>query len=188
MTSRAGRVAVIAAAFGVQAAIFAGIGGLASVSQHADAGYARSSMPVMAPLPAASGLPAGAITITMSTEGQIGFAAIPAYDSPQASLLQMALLQLTPGVNADVRMAVNIPQGYPLDGFRLGFGPAQATGPGAMLSMNPLLTVRNPGPGAHEYRFSVPAQYVGSGENLMMSVQNSDHSQSWYPLALLPAS
>ena len=186
MTTRAGRVAIIAAAFGVQAAIFAGIGGLASVSQHSDAGYAQR-MPAMAPLPVASGVPDGAITITMSTEGQIGFAAIPAYDSPQALPLQAASLQLTPGMNADVQVAVNIPDGYQLAGFTLGLGPAQVTGPGAMLSMNPLLTVTRPEPGTHQYQFSIPAQYVGSGENLMMYVQNAGHSPSWYPIAQLPA-
>ena len=188
MTTRVGRVAIIAAAFGVQAAIFAGIGGLASVSRHTDIGYAQGSMPVMAPLPVASGLPDGTITISMSAEGQLGFAAIPGYDSGQATPLQTASFQLTPGMDADIQMVVNIPGGYPLDGFTLGLGPAQVTGPGAMLSMNPLLTVSRPEPGRHEYRFSVPAQYVGSGETLMMSVLNADHSQSWYPLAQLPAS
>jgi hypothetical protein len=169
--------------------MFAGIGGLASVSQHTEVSPGQAmTMPMMAPLPEASGLPAGTITITMSTEGQIGFAALPAYDSPQAAPLQAASLQLMPGMDADVQMAVDIPDGYQLDGFTLGLGPAQVTGPGAMLSMNPLLTVTKPEPGTHEYRFSVPAQYVGSGETLMMSVLNADHSQYWYPIAQLPAS
>jgi hypothetical protein len=188
MTTRAGRVAIIAAAFGVQAAIFAGIGGLASVSQHTDIGYAQSSMPAPAPLSVAGGLPDGAIGISMSTEDQIGFVALPAYDSPQTSPLETASLQLTPGMDADVQMVVNIPDGYPLDGFTIGLGPATAIGPGAMLSMNALLSVPKPGPGTHQYRFTIPAQYVGSDETLMMSVQNANGSQGWYPIAQLPAS
>jgi hypothetical protein len=187
MTNRAGRVAIIAAAFGVQAAIFAGIGGLATGSQHAEVD-SSSAMPVMGPLPVASGLPDGAIMITMSTEGQIGFATLPGYDGSQSTPLQSALFRLTPGKDADVQVVVTIPDGYPLDAFTLGLGPARVTGPGAMLSMNPLLAVPNPEPGTSHYRFTVPAQYVGSGENLMMSVQNADGSQSWYPVALLPAS
>jgi hypothetical protein len=75
MTNRAGRAAVIAASFGVQALIFAGVAWLATTGSHAEVGYAAPQGTSRATLlPLDRPMMIRPMVISMSTEGQQGYA------------------------------------------------------------------------------------------------------------------
>lgn len=113
MASRAGRAAIIAASFGVQVLIFAGIAGLAADGSHAETAAPQGTSPAT--------LTNGSMVISMSMEGQNATVRIPDPRTGMVSsavgtnVLDNAQFAVQPGVDATMRITVSLPAGYPAD-------------------------------------------------------------------------
>ena len=164
MASRAGRAAIIAASFGVQVLIFAGIAGLAADGSHAETGYAapQGTSPAT--------LTNGSMVISMSMEGQNATVRIPDPRTGMVSsavgtnVLDNAQFAVQPGVDATMRITVSLPAGYPADS--LTFEIVQDSfeyGAPPVIPEFPWLTVSQPGPGSHDYQYRWAGSQAGRG-------------------------
>jgi hypothetical protein len=157
MAGRAGRTAVIAASFVVQALIFAVVAGDAARQGASPAAITNAPM-----------------VISMSIEGQNGTvrvtnpragAASPASPADfTIAVLGYVQFAVQPGVDATMRILVNLPAGYPAgsltfgivqDGLEYGSAPASP--------QFPSLTVSQPGPGSRDYAFRWAGSNVTRG-------------------------
>lgn len=155
MSNRAGRAAIIAASFGAQALIVAAVAGLAAADSHAGVGYAAPQSVSQATLmPFDTPMMTGPMVISMSIEGQNGTVRIPSPRAGMASVLGSVQFAVQPGVDATMRITVDLPARYPADGLTfdivqdsLQHDPSSPASPEFPSSV----TVSQPGPGTRDF-------------------------------------